>query len=106
LRNALWSSESISGQTSVLWFDPNKTGWKPKTSYRWLLNHRPKIGLMRIQILEGQKMVSDSGYIRNNDFRGGRLGVLVFSQKEIIFSDLSYSCNDETPRDWNPNLPK
>ena len=54
--------------------------------------------------MDGPNMVSDSGYIKNTAFRGGRLGVLVFSQKEIVFSDLSYRCNGKKPaivEHWN-----
>ena len=40
-------------------------------------------------------MVIDSGYVVDAEFRGGRLGVLVFSQKEIVFSNLQYKCNGE-----------
>ena len=47
----------------------------------------------RIKIMDGEDLASDSGYITDHKFKGGRLGVLAFSQKEIIFSDLQYKCN-------------
>jgi len=104
MRNALWSSVSIPGQTKVLWSDPLRKGWKPRTAYRWHLTHRPPSGVIRIQVKEGSEVVSDSGYITDYKFKGGRLGILVFSQKEVVFSKLQYKCNDEVPSDYNPNL--
>ncbi|XP_065672977.1 cartilage oligomeric matrix protein isoform X3 [Hydra vulgaris] len=106
LRNALWSSSSVAGQTIVLWTDPLKQGWKPKTSYRWSLIHRPDLGLIRIIIKNGMTVVNDSGYIVDHSFKGGRLGALVFSQKEIVFSDLHYDCNDKKPEDYNSKFKK
>jgi len=106
MRNALWSSDSIASQTKVIWSDPLEQGWKPKTAYRWELTHRPSIGLIRIRILDGTSVASDSGYIVDKTFKGGKLGVLVFSQKEIVFSDLQYKCSEKVPRDYEPNLPK
>jgi len=105
MRNALWDHKTIPSQTRIVWADPLKKGWVPKRSYRWELIHRPTIGLIRIKIMDGEELATDSGYITDHQFKGGRLGVLAFSQKEIIFSDLQYECNDETPKDYNSNLP-
>jgi len=76
-----------------LWKDPRNVGWKEKVAYRWLLLHRPKIGLIRLRIFEGESMVADSGNIYDSTLRGGRLGVFCFSQEMIIWSDLVYRCN-------------
>ena len=46
--------------------------------------------------MDGEELATDSGYITDHQFKGGRLGVLAFSQKEIIFSDLQYKCNGKT----------
>lgn len=50
------------------------------------------IVVSRVTIFEETKMVADSGYIINKDHLGGRLGVFVFSQENVIWSDLVYRC--------------
>lgn len=95
---------------TLLWKDPNNVGWKEKTGYRWLLLHRPKIGLIRLRIFERDRMVADSGNVFDTTLKGGRLGVFCFSQEMIIWSDLVYRCNDDVPesiyRDLPPRLKK
>ncbi|KAL1501068.1 hypothetical protein ABEB36_006466 [Hypothenemus hampei] len=102
LRNALWHTGDTKNQVRLLWVDPRNAGWKERTSYRWFLVHRPGIGLIRLKIFEGENMVADSGNIFDTTHRGGQLGVLCFSQEQIIWSDLAYRCN-ENVRDeiWN-----
>lgn len=100
LRNSLWHTGDTPSQVGVLWKDPRNVGWREKVAYRWELIHRPKIGLIRVKIFEGTQLVSDSGYIVNKDHLGGRLGVFVFSQENVIWSDLIYRCTDEISDDW------
>lgn len=65
-------------------------------AYRWNLLHRPHLGLIRLRILDGQKIIADSGNIFDRTFNGGRLGVMCFSQEMIIWSRLIYRCNGRT----------
>ncbi|XP_022920799.2 cartilage oligomeric matrix protein [Onthophagus taurus] len=105
LRNSLWHSGNTTGQVNLLWKDPKNIGWSARKSYRWFLMHRPRIGLIRLRIFEGDRMVSDSGNIFDSTLRGGRLGVLCFSQEMVIWSDLVYKCNDNVPASVYNELP-
>ncbi|KAL3222992.1 hypothetical protein MRX96_027882 [Rhipicephalus microplus] len=108
LRNALWHTGHTPGQVRLLWRDPRNVGWKERVAYRWLLLHRPELGLIRLRIFESDQMVADSGNIYDSALRGGRLGVFCFSQEAIIWSDLVYRCNEALPdaayRDLPPEL--
>nr|CAD7433587.1 unnamed protein product [Timema monikensis] len=84
---------SLFMEVTLLWKDPRNVGWKERVAYRWLLLHRPKIGLIRLRIFEGEHMVADSGNVFDSTLKGGRLGVFCFSQEMIIWSDLVYRCN-------------
>lgn len=103
LRNALWHSSDIPGETKLLWKDPRNLGWKSHVAYRWELIHRPLCGLMRMKFYEGEEMVADTGFIIDATLRGGRLGVYCFSQEDVIWSDVVYRCNEALPQNFNCN---
>ncbi|XP_076289309.1 thrombospondin isoform X2 [Lasioglossum baleicum] len=102
LRNSLWHNEDTPDQVKILWRDPRKFGWVEKTSYRWQLLHRPRIGLIRFRLYQGTQMVTDSGNVYDSTLKGGRLGVYCFSQEKITWSNLLYTCKETVPRSvWN-----
>ncbi|XP_022106207.1 cartilage oligomeric matrix protein-like [Acanthaster planci] len=100
MRNALWHTGNTTNQVTLLWQDPLKDGWKDNQAYRWFVQHRPSIGLIRVRLYEGDALVADSGYLIDTTLRGGRLGLFCFSQESIIWARLSYKCNKEIPADF------
>ena len=83
-----------SGRTSLWRADSQEAGgWKPGHSYRFSLTHRPRLGLIKLQLWEGETLIADSGNIIDDgqdSLRGGRLGVYCDSQEQITWSALSY----------------
>ncbi|XP_022099461.1 uncharacterized protein LOC110984001 isoform X2 [Acanthaster planci] len=92
LADALYHSYTTANQVELLWQDPFLQGWQHRTSYKWFLTHRPDIGLIRVVIKVGEETLTDSGDIYDATYLGGRLGVFVYDQKDVIWSRLSYKC--------------
>lgn len=97
LRNSLWHNEDVPDQVKILWKDPRKIGWKQRVPCRWHLLHRPKIGLIRFRLYEGNDLIVDSGNVYDSTLMGGRLGLYCFSQEKITWSNLLYSCSGKVP---------
>ena len=95
LDSAIWQTVSVKGQTEILWQDPKGRGWKAKTPYRYLLQHRPIAGTVRLQIHEGAAELFDTGNLKITALAGGRVGVFCSSQQEEIWSGMSYKCVQE-----------
>lgn len=49
-------------------------------------------------VYEGRDILSDSGAVYDHTLAGGRLGLFVFSQEHVIFSDLRYECRGNVSR--------
>lgn len=94
LAKALWYSGDTLNQVTLLWDDPLMKGWQHQTPYGFLVTHRPSIGLIRVQIKQGDKILTDSGNIYNTVLTGGRLGMFVFGQHDVIWSRLEARCSD------------
>lgn len=95
LRNALRKPNSTASQVSIIWSDNSNLGWRHNTAYRWVLQHKPQTGYIRIQFYEVRRLIADTGPLVDHTVKGGRLGVFCYGQKGVIWSQLSYKCIDD-----------
>ena len=50
----------------------------------------------RVQIKQGQTVLANSGDIYDTTITGGRLGMMVFGQQDVIWSRLEAKCSDRS----------
>jgi len=87
MRDALWETGNSIDQSTLLWHD-SSPAWQFNVSYQWKLIHNPQSGNIRIRWYQGKTLISDSGDIVDKTWRGGRVGIFVFSQENVYFSAL------------------
>nr|AXL14330.1 mega-thrombospondin [Nematostella vectensis] len=94
LAQAIWHSTDKTDKTKLVWQDPKMAGWKHETPYQFHIKHRPSIGLIRIRVFQGETVLTDSGDLYDTTITGGRLGMFVFGQEDVIWSRLEAKCAD------------
>ena len=47
----------------------------------------------RLKVFSEGERVVDTGYFIDKTLKGGRLGLYVFSQSDVVWKNLSYKCN-------------
>ncbi|KAJ7372480.1 hypothetical protein OS493_018987 [Desmophyllum pertusum] len=91
---AFWGYRQKRVKVKLLWQDPNMEGWKYQTPYTFHVTHRPSIGLIRVQVKQSESVLTESGDVYDTTITGGRLGMLVFGQQDVIWSRLEARCAD------------
>ncbi|XP_071482990.1 thrombospondin-2-like, partial [Diadema antillarum] len=94
LANALWHSYTTDNEVELIWHDPLMQGWQHRTAYLWQLTFRPSIGLIRLVIQSKGRILTDTGDLFDSTFLGGHLGVFVYDQPNVIFSNMQCKCAD------------
>ncbi|XP_033752148.1 cartilage oligomeric matrix protein-like [Pecten maximus] len=91
---ALYHGCNTAGITTLLWQDPDLTGWELGQGYRWTIEHSPSVGILRVCVDQGDRILVDSGYVLDVSIHGGRLGVFSYNQTGSHWSNLQYSCTE------------
>jgi len=88
-------------------------GWQNKVMIRRKLSRSTLLQFdlnyfFRVQIKQGEEILTDSGNIYNTALTGGRLGMFVFGQHDVIWSRLEARCSDRyvTVISWFPRRSK
>lgn len=89
LRNG--QSQSVSGQTEVLWQHPT-IGWKPFTPYSWLVEQRPGGQTIFLKITEGSRVIVNETISDVGGLAGGRVGIYTHSQENVVWSKMTTKC--------------
>jgi syndecan 4 len=81
LARAVVALRSVRDQTTVLWTDPGRQGWRSRLSVRWLLQHRPREARLRVRLFQGGQEIVDTGVLEDVEgLMGGRVGLFCKSQ--------------------------
>ncbi|XP_069131707.1 cartilage oligomeric matrix protein-like [Argopecten irradians] len=89
---ALYHGCDTAGITTLLWQDPNLTGWELGQGYKWTIEHIPSLGALRVCVDHDNNILVDSGYVLDVSIPGGRLGVFSYNQTGSHWSNLQYHC--------------
>nr|XP_054757138.1 thrombospondin-4-like [Lytechinus pictus] len=89
---ALWSYQTYTDYSHVIWQDRDLNTWNYTTPYRWKILHTPSIGKFRVQIFTVDGLLTDSGDIYDIMYLGGRLGIFMNHQDGVLWSNMEYKC--------------
>ena len=82
----------------MIWANTN-LGWNVNTEHEFFIKHRPRTGIINVQIKRGGSKIVDTGDIQVNvssGMLGGRVGVFCSSQDNVLWTDMSYKCQGKT----------
>jgi len=100
LQNAIFTlnvkdgqSQSVPGQTEILWQHPT-SGWKPFTPYSWVVEQRPIGQAVNIflKITEGSRVIVNETITDVGGHAGGRVGIYTHSQENGVWSKMTTKC--------------
>ena len=111
LRNALWKTGDTRNELKTIWYDRNFAGWEHRKAYFWNMKYNADSGCMRyaiiiaqlqlclnmsfiyrLKFLSGSTQIVDTGCVCDKTIIGGKIGMFSFSQPNVIWSNIRYSC--------------